>query len=227
MTDLVVQPPQSITGQHYSRFDTFYQVFNPIPKPIKYRTHFVEWFSGEVIDTIWTETDLGNGGDVAMSDEINGGFKMTTAAIGLNDSITMSFNDINHYEPTGSIAVYVQRIEDAFQSNLYCGFVEDKDHNDDKALMGQDHNVSANFFLYTRNGSDTFNSTDIIEDNNYHVFKLILTPTNTEGFMEGVLKATNTTTLPNVALQPTMFLRQRTTAVAKVGHILYYEAYNT
>ena len=67
-----------------------------------YKQHFIEWFSGKQLPSYWTSTQFyGNGSD-AMSDEIDGGYKITGGTVGGSQSQIIGFNDKCQFSHTGS-----------------------------------------------------------------------------------------------------------------------------
>ena len=75
-------------------FDSLYESFQALTS-IQV-SHFVEWFSGDTLDSIWTQSNHSGVGTFAMADEVDGGFKLSCGASSGNNS-TINFNDKRHY----------------------------------------------------------------------------------------------------------------------------------
>jgi hypothetical protein len=72
------------------------------------KQHFVEWFSGSALDSIWTERDLVGTGTFAMDDSVDGGYKIS-AGSGGTDQQQIDFNGIRHYEEQGCVMIAVSK----------------------------------------------------------------------------------------------------------------------
>ena len=59
--------------------DTLYNYFQSNNRIAK--QHFIEWWSGTILDTIWNYSDFTVGNSVRMSDQIDGGVEMETEAV--------------------------------------------------------------------------------------------------------------------------------------------------
>ena len=72
--------------------------------------HFVEWFSGDALDTIWTKT-ITSTGTIVMADTVDGGVINTTAAT-TADANQYCFNGIQHYSKVGNVMITVFKYTD-------------------------------------------------------------------------------------------------------------------
>jgi len=229
MADLVVLPPQSISHADFSRYNNLDQVFYPIHIPFPERkTHFIEWFSGQDIDTIWTKADVAGTNTFQMVDEINEGFEIITGSTAENRA-SIWFNGIKHYKEQGSKSIFTIRRVTSTEIGLVVGLSSIADvggSGNDRAVT---FNQQTGFFQFnTHTGStSTLVNSSIALDEVFHHFELEVTPSTGTMTMEGVLEATSTTTLPNDPVAPSFFVRNYTGGSTRTGRIRYFEAYNT
>ncbi len=191
-------------------------------------SHFVEWFSGSVLDSIWLK-NTGNGSPLyAMNDEVDGGFSITTTAVG-NFRGGINFNNRRHYAPDGSIMIAVWKSGQGTQNQHLVGFSSNIDIPlglADSALSIIENGLAFFRLQTSASGTATRTSTDIAIDAAWHTHKVECTASDVDYYIDGVLKATNTTNLPAVAMQPYIDIRNNLAAVNSVN-IRYFEAFNT
>ena len=205
--------------------DSIYDQLNASGTIAKQR--MVETFSGDALDTDrWNLTQVYLGGGTApMSDEVDGGCVLTTAG-GSDDGVEIDFNNIRQYEPTGSVIIgSVKKGEtNSYIDFGFAGTITGSNTNSAELRMMN----SGNFRLLT--GSSSGNSTthsDLAIDLNWHTHKVECSTPDAKLTIDGVLKITKTTDLPNQKAQPAMSTWSLTDASAKHGYINYCEAYNT
>lgn len=220
-----IQPSITHLPTGLARQDSLLDHFEPDRSTLPL-THFVEWFSGDALDSIWTEKTFGSG-TYAMDDAIDGGFKMTTGAVTF-DTNWIHFNDKRHYEQTGSVFEAVFKTTGTSLYLIKAGLINDPGDAiiGDDILAGTDSAVSANYFLETRGTSSTRTATGVAVDTNFHSFKGILFSASAQLSVDGILGASHTSTLPVEKLEPAFWATTRD-GNAKTGHISYFEAYNT
>ena len=202
-----------------STFDSIYQAKQALSVVQKQR--FVEWFSGDALDSIWTKTGSGT---VAMDDAIDGGLKITTAS-GSTDIIT--FNDIRQYDFDAAVLIAIMKMGGNSSQFGVAGFAADVS-NSHEATIGMNTDQSTSFFLLkTRaTGSATYTNSSVSLDTNFHAFKVENKASSVDGIIAGVVEATNTTNLPTSKQQPVFDVGDRATG-GKNASIRYLEAYNT
>jgi len=192
--------------------------------------HFVEWFSGDALDSIWTER--GDGGSKGMSDSVNGGYFMTTGTTALNEE-SIHFNNIRHYSHTGSAFIAVGKISSISQAIIYQGMSGSGDFvltTDTYHIKGDSAaEPTANRYSMVTNdnagGQNIVQSTKVY-DTNFHIMKGQINSTTARGIMDGVLEAISTSQLPTAKMEPTLQVLTRNTS-AKTSNFTYFEAYNT
>jgi hypothetical protein len=188
------------------------------------KQHFVEWFSGSALDSIWTLT--GSAG--VMNNAVDGGYKMTTAA-GQWEHTVINFNNKRQYSKTGSVIMGVFKRGDA-DSEMYFGGSNDLEMNvvaTNKHSYLDASNVATNVLRTTGDGvSNNDVSTSTATNTNYHAIKIESKASTCECSVDGVLEATSSTNLSTTDFQPAYEIRTRAN-VAKNGYIRYMEAYNT
>ena len=201
-------------------FASLYESFQDLTTVQK--QHFVEWFSGKALDSIWTFGDQG-GGTSGMVDAIDGGYFVDSGA----GFAWIAFNDKRQYSQTGSVIIMVLRDVNDANGDERWGFVRtaSADGLIEKAYINS-LPAQANFQLNTDNGgAQTATATSIVVDNVYHVFKVECKASSVEASIAGVLEATSTTTLPDQPLQPR--IATRADLPAGRSEVRYLEAYNT
>jgi len=203
-------------------FASLYEAFNPLTTLAK--THFVEWFSGKDIDTIWNTVETGSGSG-AMDDAIDGGYKLTTGAV-INNNRNINFNTIKHYSQTASIIISVTKLTNLVNALEQDGFIETIAFAH-YVLSNNDSAATPNYELISKDGTTpSAQQGSIARDTNFHVKKITLTPSNLLLDIDGTLDVTKTTNRPAARLQPIFRVFTRGGA-ARTGHIRYLEAYST
>lgn len=211
-----------------AEFASLYEAFNPLTTVNK--QHFVEWFSGDALDTIWTQRNNIGSGTFGMVDAVDEGFFVKSDA-NVGDDSNISMNNINHYKNNASVFIGVTRnVSGAALIEHIAGLV--KDHasfgNNDVALMHMDTGFGPNVHLWTANTSaQTLSSTGIAVHTNWQSIKIENKSADTTLDLDGVLRATNTTTLPSADLQPMACRALSQTTGAKESRVRYCEVYNT
>lgn len=194
------------------------------------KQHFVEWFSGSVLDSIWTEHSITGSGIFAMSDTIDGGF--TVGVDNNNNQISwIAFNDKRQYEPTGSVFIAVVKRAGAVDTNEYRTGLRNfaTTSSSFESAYAKNQKVAANISLVTGDASaDTETASTVAVSTNYNSIKLELGSSNVKETIDGVLEVTKTTNRPTAKLQPFFgMLNGGTETVTSTGHIRYMECYNT
>jgi len=202
-------------------FASLYEAFNPLTTINK--QHFIEWFSGDALDTIWTKTDITGTGAFAMVDAVDEGFSIKSGA-NSSDRSGIEFNNKRQYSETGCVFIAIVRAVDSVSRSVTAGMAEVINLAD--AAMRVRIDPGNKYELVTRSSTTNSTDTSVDDDQVFHVHKLEAFSAKVELSMEGVIEATNTTSLPDVPLQPFMYTQTQTTAV-KEGRIRYMECYNT
>jgi len=202
---------------------SMYEAFNPLTTLNK--THFIEWFSGDALDTIWTENTI-NAATFAMSDAVNGGFSIVTGTT-TNDGGVIDFNAIRHYAHDGSVIIGVMQKVTSSNTNCVVGWnIDGVTFASDYALMINRDSVGF-YKLLTKDASTASETnSDLANDETLRVNKLELFSSSSSYHIDGILKVTKTTNLPTTRLNPNFHLTTQTTT-AQTGRITYLEAYNT
>lgn len=203
-------------------FASLYESFDPLT--VIRKQHFLEWFSGQAIDSIWTLTESGTGTGI-MDDAVNEGWKYTTGAFNTNNG-KLEFNGIGHYLETACVVIWVARTEETALYISNWGLVNAVALNH-LAYWAGDPNTNANWHVWTKDGaSDSNTASDVADDTNFHNFKIEMNSSNCLGTLDGILKVTKSTNRPAAALEP-FFRMQTRTGAAKTAHVRFCEAYNT
>lgn len=211
------------SGQVYtSIYELFYKL-TTIGKQF-----FVEWFVGNDLNTnIWTiSNNAGSRGTATTADVENGGLALKTGAL-LYDNIVINHNLKRQFIHNSSICTVIAKTPNSSPSeiDLDTGF----GLGDSNTLTGNFAGCeisSGNFSLSTElTGVGRTITTMQAIDTNYHVFQFILGSSNVKGYIDGVLKATNSTNLPNAKMSP-LAMCQNNALVAVELDLLYFEARN-
>ena len=201
------------------------------------KQRFVETFSGSVLDTDRWNYNLVNGtGAGAMSDEVDGGFKMSSTATGGSSESLITFNDIRQYSHTGSTWIAVVKSTNTIALNHSATYAGLKADNNDTFNGGnlagfKKATSTANFTSYcstTTGGQITATDTTVGADSNYHTWKGELSSSDYKLTEAGILRVTDTTYLPVSKLQPFVdHYGYQPTAGSGNTYCNYFEAYNT
>jgi len=210
-----------------TEFTSMYESFNPLTTVNK--QHFVEWFSGSALDSIWTTFDAVASAVEAMSDSVDGGFEIQHSTTN-NSWNGIAFNNIRQYNYNGSVIITVGKKNfGAGAGGTHFGLGGTLDTTQDQtAECTADTAVNANFSLQTdatSSATTTAGSTAI--DESWHSQKVETKASSVEMTLDGTLEATSTTNLPNSKLQPKLFGIKRSTDAGDITQIRYCEAYNT
>ena len=188
-----------------------------------YKQHFIEWFSGKQLPSYWTTDGAGTFG---MSDSVDGGYQFTESGGGANTAIY--FNNKRQYAHNGSVFIYVVKPIVTAGYYVFAGCGTDanigsflnKAFYDNAAVLTYKR-------LRTSDGSTVQNTdTDVATNSNWTNVKIETKSASVELTIDGVLKATNSTNIPTVKLQPV--IAHGASAVSGRGvQVRYCEAYNT
>ena len=203
-------------------FASLYEAFNPLTTVAK--QHFIEWFSGSVLDSIWNQRNTNGVGTYAMVDAVDEGFSITTGTSTSNAS-DIDMNDIRHYSEDNYVCISI------FRRVTTLSIVQQISVNNGATfnhyVLVQDDTINTFYDLFTKDGTTpSAQDSDIAIDATFHSHKIELNGTNARLDIDGVLKVTKTTNLPVAALQPAFRVFARGTG-GKEGRFRYIEAYST
>lgn len=188
--------------------------------------HFIEWFSGSALSSIWTQTQVNTPASFAMSDTVDGGFRIT-ADVGANNEGMINFNNKRQYAHDGAIFIGVMKDDSNTGITTYCGFANSLVGVDsDSPEIAQAYNTDINTNKGLRTADATTKSTtesDIPLDTAWTGYKIENGSANIKLTIDGVLKVTKTTNRPTVKLQPVCGVFGN----AKSVNIRFIEVYNT
>ena len=206
---------------------SFYEKFNPLTTVAKQR--FVETFSGDALDTDrWDVTTTGNGA-ATMSNEVDGGLKITSDS-GATGGIMINFNNIRQYSQTGSVCIFVGKRTSASDAQMVGGFTSNTALNADVIEMKDYTGNTYKQLSYAKNGVWGTNvDTTVAIDTAWHSHKIELTPSSGTLSIDGLTEVTNSTSyLPDSTVQSFFYSGETAGAAsAKSAQIKYMEAYNT
>ncbi len=209
-------------------FDSVYEMFDPLTTVRKQR--FWDWFSGDDLHSRWNQRNITGTGTFAMVDDIDEGFSITCASVSSANS-GIDFNNKRQFAHNGSecIAV-VKHIASSGRHVYQVGLERDAPtQSQGLSLLRYDSNDS-NYKHYTMNSSSssTFTDTGFAHTTDWFNTKITLSSSNSELYVNGVLKTTVTATLPSNNLQPSFITASASgNSVTHESRIKYMECYNT
>ena len=209
-------------------FDSVYEMFDPLTTVRKQR--FWDWFSGDDLHSRWNQRNITGTGTFAMVNSADEGFSITCASVSSANS-GIDFNNKRQFAHNGSecIAV-VKHIASSGRHVYQVGLERDAPtQSQGLSLLRYDSNDS-NYKHYTMNSSSstTFTDTGFAHTTDWFNTKITLSSSNSELYVNGVLKTTVTSTLPSNNLQPSFITASASgNSVTHESRIKYMECYNT
>jgi len=203
-------------------FNSVYEMLTPLTQIRSQR--FWEWFSGDDIKSYWNFNDIFGTNSGAMSDEVDGGYVITTGATTSHQG-AIEFNNKRPFEETGCVGIFVMKVDESTNRRIFGGLSNSVTLGSDYIAIYNDSSTT-NYEFQTRQSSVTTVASSVTNDESYHVHKVEGLSSSATGTIDGVLEATNTTNLPTSPLQP-IFATLARSASARNGHIKYFEAFNT
>ncbi len=196
----------------------------PFGSPIN--QHFVEWFSGDALDSIWTQTDEQGINTFAMDDIIDGGFKITTGTTS-SDRGHINFNAIQHYSNTGLRSYCVSKLSHTTSINSDTLMADTLSFGNHIDYGNHNSASSANWRLLSRDGAAQSTVTSsIVVDTNWHNHSVQLDSTMVKSYLDGDFLLVKTNNLPTAGLSPVLRIETNTSA-SRERSFSYFEVYNT
>ena len=192
-----------------------------------YKQHFIEWFSGSDISSIWTKTNTVGTGTFAMNDSVDGGYGITVSGTANNRS-SINFNNKRQYNQDACEFIGVVQAE-TVGNTMFFGLSSGLDPFTTAGHSGAYYNNS------TGAGAQSFGSCDGTtqsgtafgtETASWQSIKIALDGTDLKGYVNGTLQVTKSTNYPIVKMQPIMQIRTYDEATVTAS-TRYIEAYNT
>lgn len=191
------------------------------------KQRFVDEFSGsdeQIEDSgrAWTKHTTGSG-TYTMGTTADSGLLMTTGS-STSDQNCIDFGGINQFSNTGCECIYVGRPVESSSRSFTFGLAEDNSGANATLRLRNDNGDYQE--LITKGSSQTATPTDVATDEAFHSYKMSIANSNAKLSIDGILKATTGSNLPDAGLQPFILIQTNTTA-ARSCNSRYYEAYNT
>jgi len=205
-------------------FSSVYEITDDICTVRK--QHMWCWFDGDSNQPRWTQRCGAGTGTVAMVDAVDAGLGITTDT-GTFDNTCIYQNDIQHYEETGAVAIWVDRITVGTLVLQRIGFVETINFLNSFSFVNTD-SIATKIRLHTDSGSScSVSCSCVCTDTNFHAHKIELRACdNLLTICGGCVDITKTTLLPDQPQQLFNQMLTRTTA-ARTSETRYVEAFNT
>jgi len=205
-------------------FNSVYEITNNLSTVAG--QHMIEHFTGSSLDDRWTETEVNPAATFAMNDSVDGGFRITADG-GANNEGMINFNNKRQYSPTDCAVIWVEKDVQNTSYTGYCGLANgitgvDSDFPEIALL----YNWSANTNMGLRTGDASTKSTtesSVALDTDWHCHKIVLTSTDVQQTIDGVLQTVKTSNRPTAILQPVAGVFGN----GKSIDVRYCEAYNT
>ena len=199
------------------------------------KQHFVEWFTGVKLSSIWSINDYSGVNTSGMSDTIDGGYNITTGATSGNGRF-INWNNVNQYTHNSSIMICVMKINGSDSHNMGAGFLDDntKSYSDAGTFnfsMIENRHALSTVAIKTADGSNVGRTQgsgtgSVGRTTAWHMHKLENTSSSVRLSNDGVFDVERTDTKPTAKMQP-VFSMQGTASAAASGNIRYMECYNT
>ena len=212
------------------------------------RDRFIDNFSGKSLNSdVWGVCSQVNAAQFTMSDEIDGGLKMTTTGSQTYNTMWLAFNGnsssgvtspVCQFNPYGSVIIDVMKYDAAASVfNSAGGGFSSEGRGDQGTSSGHSdahhfHRSNlGNFYFrttqdgYTQSGYGV--DTGVAFDQNWHWHKIELKPTVSAYTLDGILRGTRTEYLPDTMQSPVYGAQGAPTSQNPILKISYIEAYNT
>jgi len=200
------------------------------PLGTEIKQHFVEWFSGDALDSLWDSRQVLGSGSTTMQDTIDGGLRVNTSH-SANSSRIISFTDKRHYSFTGSVFIGLMKSR-MIQTGVSAVGLSG-------VTTGSSLQVGGDAIYFVNNFNKSFKEltvgsgaagsnvdTSISTNTNWDQAKGELSSSYGQLHVNGNMEAIVTTTLPDLRLQPYMEARNFG-STSYFGDFRYFEAYNT
>ena len=207
-------------------FPSVYEMTNPLTTVRK--QHFWEYFSGATLNSRWTLTDVNGGTSGAMSDDVDGGYKISfstqSSAWG-----GVTFNNKRPFSHLGSVVIGdVKKTFGTGAGGGHFGFSGTIDTSQGQTATCQfDSGQDANFALRTEAASGSSTPSSMVLDENWHSTEIHVQSSSVDLTIDGTVEVTRSTTLPTTSMQPIYYGIKRSTDAGDYISIRYCEAYNT
>ncbi len=185
----------------------------------------VEWFYGNDLKVYWTKNSVQGTPTFAMVDDINEGFEIVTSAV-TNDTGSIDFNNIRHYDPTSAIIIGIVRNLSIADHRMDIGLANELEGATDFVVMNSDSSFTNYALQSVAIPPSSTTESSIPNDIIFHRHKIELFSTFMQLHIDGILEVTKTTDIPLDSLQPVFNSSTRTTA-SKTHRIRYLEVFNT
>ena len=215
-----------------ARQDSLINILEPSRATIT-KTHFVEWFSGDILDPIWdTQTIIGTITAFDMVDAVNQGFRILTSTTLPSRGCVVAANTERHFDPRNCVMEAVNRSTPTnFQNSVGFGNRSDGDMGntpDEAMFYQQPSQLTFERFSTIRASSQTAVNTTVVINTNFNHTKQELDSTKAQLFINGILEATIVTDLPlsSSKLYAGFCCQNTGAAVATEIRVTFMEAYN-
>ncbi len=210
-----------------SQFPSIYEAKQALTVLQKQR--FVEWFSGDDIDLIWTKTNIANAGTFAMIDAIDEGFSIRCNTA-IDSASQITFNNIRHYLETACIAIWIGKNNRLVSGDIRFGFTgETNVLNPINSAFAISQSSGGSFFdLVTKDATTgSAQASSVALDALFHNHKTECRSADIQYTLDGVLEVTKTTNRPTAKMQPYFQAINGGGGGVNEGRVRYCEALNT
>ena len=190
-----------------------------------YKQHFIEWFSGKQLSSIWNKRTITGSGSFSMHDTVDAGLNVTFSS----GRGCIDFGDKRPFSKTGSKFIAVASMNSTSSQYWLLGmkYGETSYSPDGYYFNYMDSGSTFTFQSYGGGSTSTATSTSVSTSpaGTFHVWDGEVTSSNMLGKVDGTLEATRTANMPQNNMHPFFFTQY--SSVAGNGNIRYMECYNT
>ncbi len=224
-------PQQAILSQFESRQASMIDQLEPDRSTIALN-HFVEWFSGDALDSIWDQNSVGAPAVFSMVDAIDEGFSISVSATFPESGGITAGNDERAFDEQNAIIdTWVRRVTvgtGGFQTGFGNRADGDLGNTPDFAMVMQD-SISFSFVNISLidNVTTTTVSSSVAVNNNWQYFRGELFPSRLTMHINGILEATVGQGITNLVGGVYAGFRMfNTTTLSAESRIKYMEVYH-
>lgn len=214
--------------------ESIYEHLHPLTTVMK--QHLVEYFSGDTLNTFrWYLNDINGGTTGAMSDEVDGGYKVSfsTQASAWGG---VTFNNVaRQFDLQDNTSIWTAKRTFGSAVGGFRVGVSNTCNTTENDTVTWSSNTSASptgkFFIWTKTEAQGWSQvkveSDVTIDDNWHTGKLESKSTGINFTLDGVLKATHGTGQGSVKAQPFASAVGGGTESGRSFSVGYCEVYNT
>lgn len=216
--------PVMLSGSNIQLAPSIIEAQQPLGSPIN--QHFWEWFSGDALDSIWTQNNELGTPIFQMADAIDEGFEIVTDTV---ETGSMDFNNIRHYSNTSAVFIMaVRKTAGSATDRFHIGLSKDQLNLNTNDRFQWGDSAGSTFKSLLTEDTTTFTIVDstITTDTVWHYYRGELFTSYSKGYIDSNLEAITTANLPTNTMQPLFRAVQTTGGTNHSTRIKYMEVFN-